>query len=91
MSAHGRFTEVYLEELENEGDLRILVCDYLKGLNPHRNIIAGIIRSDPPQRPHLHSVPFSGLVRFPRDRTLILRICRNDMSKAVCLFFDVDV
>ncbi|XP_010790497.1 midasin-like [Notothenia coriiceps] len=38
-----RFTELYVEELENEGDLRILVSDYLKGLNPHRNIISGII------------------------------------------------
>lgn len=39
-----RFTELYVEELENEGDLRILVSDYLKGLNPHRSVISGIIR-----------------------------------------------
>lgn len=39
-----RFTELYVEELENEGDLRILVSDYLKCLNPHRNVISGIIR-----------------------------------------------
>uniref|UniRef100_A0A3P8RPW4 Midasin n=1 Tax=Amphiprion percula TaxID=161767 RepID=A0A3P8RPW4_AMPPE len=37
------FTELYVEELENEGDLRILVLDYLKCLNPHRNVISGII------------------------------------------------
>uniref|UniRef100_A0A3Q3NKD3 Midasin n=1 Tax=Labrus bergylta TaxID=56723 RepID=A0A3Q3NKD3_9LABR len=37
------FTELYVEELENEGDLRILVSDYLKGLNSHRNVISGII------------------------------------------------
>ncbi|CAL8311820.1 unnamed protein product [Lota lota] len=43
LGIRNRFTEVYLEELENEGDLRILVCDYLKGLNPHRNITHGII------------------------------------------------
>lgn len=39
-----RFTELYVEELEDEGDLRILVSDYLKCLNPHRSVIAGIIR-----------------------------------------------
>ncbi|XP_029902559.1 midasin isoform X2 [Myripristis murdjan] len=38
-----RFTELYVEELENERDLRILVSDYLKGLNPHRSVISGII------------------------------------------------
>lgn len=39
-----RFTELYVDELENEGDLRILVSDYLKGLNPNRSVISGIIR-----------------------------------------------
>lgn len=39
-----RFTELYVDELENDGDLRILVSDYLKGLNPQRNVITGIIR-----------------------------------------------
>lgn len=39
-----RFTELYVEELENEGDLQILVSDYIKGLNPHRSVINGIIR-----------------------------------------------
>lgn len=39
-----RFTELYVDELENEGDLRILVSDYLKCLNPHRNVISGVIR-----------------------------------------------
>jgi hypothetical protein len=34
-----------VEELENEGDLLILVTDYLKGLNPNKNVINGIIRS----------------------------------------------
>lgn len=34
-----------MEELENEGDLLILVSDYLKGLNPSKNVINGIIRS----------------------------------------------
>ena len=71
VSVHGRFTEVYLEELENEGDLRILVCDYLKGLNPHRNITQGIIRSGPHQHHRLTRVPFSDLLRSPRDLTLI--------------------
>ncbi|XP_051908078.1 midasin isoform X2 [Hippocampus zosterae] len=38
-----RFTELYVEELDNEGDLRILVSVYLKKLNPHRSVIDGII------------------------------------------------
>ncbi|XP_068197957.1 midasin isoform X4 [Antennarius striatus] len=44
LGLRNRFTELYVEELENEADLRILVSDYLKGLNPHRNVISGIIR-----------------------------------------------
>ncbi|XP_059212052.1 midasin [Centropristis striata] len=43
LGLRNRFTELYVEEMENEGDLRILVSDYLKYLNPHRNIISGII------------------------------------------------
>ncbi|XP_028903180.1 midasin isoform X2 [Ornithorhynchus anatinus] len=38
-----RFTELYVEELENEADLQILVVDYLKGLNVNKNIVQGII------------------------------------------------
>lgn len=41
-----RFTELYVEELENEADLRILVSDYLRGLNLQKNVIAGIIKWD---------------------------------------------
>uniref|UniRef100_M4AJ01 Midasin n=1 Tax=Xiphophorus maculatus TaxID=8083 RepID=M4AJ01_XIPMA len=37
------FTELYVHELENEGDLRILVSDYLKCLNPPKSVISGII------------------------------------------------
>ncbi|XP_051265817.1 midasin isoform X2 [Dicentrarchus labrax] len=43
LGLRNRFTELYVEELENEGDLRILVSDYLKFLNLHRNVISGII------------------------------------------------
>ncbi|XP_031717305.1 midasin isoform X1 [Anarrhichthys ocellatus] len=43
LGLRNRFTELYVEELENEGDLRILVSDYLKGLNPHRSVTSGII------------------------------------------------
>uniref|UniRef100_A0A8D3BW26 Midasin n=1 Tax=Scophthalmus maximus TaxID=52904 RepID=A0A8D3BW26_SCOMX len=43
LGLRNRFTELYVDELENEGDLRILVSDYLKYLNPHRNVISGII------------------------------------------------
>ncbi|XP_051781409.1 midasin isoform X2 [Erpetoichthys calabaricus] len=38
-----RFTEVYVEELEDQGDLRILILDYLKGLNLSKTIVSGII------------------------------------------------
>uniref|UniRef100_A0A3Q4BJ07 Midasin n=1 Tax=Mola mola TaxID=94237 RepID=A0A3Q4BJ07_MOLML len=43
LGLRNRFTELYVEELENEGDLQILVSDYIKGLNPHRSVISGII------------------------------------------------
>ncbi|CAB1342786.1 unnamed protein product [Coregonus sp. 'balchen'] len=43
LGIRNRFTELYVEELENEGDLHILVSDYLKGLNPNKNVINGII------------------------------------------------
>ncbi|GAA6218580.1 midasin [Lates japonicus] len=43
LGLRNRFTELYVDELENEGDLRILVSDYLKYLNPHRSVISGII------------------------------------------------
>ncbi|XP_048386295.2 midasin [Stegostoma tigrinum] len=38
-----RFTELYVEELEDEGDLRILISDYLKGLSVSKKTIQGII------------------------------------------------
>lgn len=44
LGIRNRFTELYVEELESEGDLRILVSDYLKGLNLNRSTIHGIIR-----------------------------------------------
>ncbi|XP_071334594.1 midasin isoform X2 [Trachinotus anak] len=43
LGLRNRFTELYVDELENEGDLRILISDYLKYLNPQRNVISGII------------------------------------------------
>ncbi|XP_042084236.1 midasin isoform X2 [Haplochromis burtoni] len=43
LGLRNRFTELYVEELENEADLRILISDYLKCLNPHRSVISGII------------------------------------------------
>ncbi|KAK7907514.1 hypothetical protein WMY93_016126 [Mugilogobius chulae] len=43
LGLRNRFTELYVNELENETDLRILVSDYLRCLNPNRNIISGII------------------------------------------------
>lgn len=38
-----RFTELYVEELENDNDLQILIMDYLKGLNVHKSVVQGII------------------------------------------------
>ncbi|XP_049611993.1 midasin isoform X4 [Syngnathus scovelli] len=43
LGLRNRFTELYVEELDNEGDLRILVSVYLKNLNPRRSLIDGII------------------------------------------------
>uniref|UniRef100_A0A3P8WSX5 Midasin n=1 Tax=Cynoglossus semilaevis TaxID=244447 RepID=A0A3P8WSX5_CYNSE len=43
LGLRNRFTELYVDELENEGDLRILVIDYLNHLHPNRNVISGII------------------------------------------------
>ncbi|XP_007570662.1 midasin isoform X2 [Poecilia formosa] len=43
LGLRNRFTELYVHELENEGDLRILVSDYLKCLNPPKSVISGII------------------------------------------------
>ncbi|KAM9316620.1 LOW QUALITY PROTEIN: midasin [Gastrophryne carolinensis] len=38
-----RFTELYVEELEDENDLQILITDYLKGLNVNKTVVQGII------------------------------------------------
>ncbi|XP_054255246.1 midasin [Indicator indicator] len=38
-----RFTELYVEELRNEGDLQILIMDYLRGLNVNKNTVQGIV------------------------------------------------
>ncbi|XP_011610045.2 midasin isoform X2 [Takifugu rubripes] len=43
LGLRNRFTELYVDELENEGDLRVLVSDYLKGLTLQRSVISGII------------------------------------------------
>uniref|UniRef100_A0A3B4AV04 Midasin n=1 Tax=Periophthalmus magnuspinnatus TaxID=409849 RepID=A0A3B4AV04_9GOBI len=43
LGLRNRFTELYVNELENEADLRILVSDYLRCLNPNRNVISGVI------------------------------------------------
>ncbi|NXN90988.1 MDN1 protein, partial [Rhinopomastus cyanomelas] len=38
-----RFTELYVEELKNEGDLHVLILDYLRGLNVNKNTVQGIV------------------------------------------------
>lgn len=39
-----RFTELYVEELRNEGDLQVLIMDYLRGLNVNKNTVQGIVK-----------------------------------------------
>lgn len=39
-----RFTELYVEELRNEGDLQILIMDYLRSLNVNKNTVQGIVK-----------------------------------------------
>ncbi|XP_034018727.1 midasin-like [Thalassophryne amazonica] len=43
LGLRNRFTELYVDELEDQADLRVLVSDYLQCLNPHRNTVSGII------------------------------------------------
>ncbi|NXE72930.1 MDN1 protein, partial [Cochlearius cochlearius] len=38
-----RFTELYVEELRNEGDLQVLIMDYLRGLNVNKSTVQGIV------------------------------------------------
>ncbi|KAL4232858.1 AAA ATPase midasin [Mactra antiquata] len=45
--SHGirnRFTELYVDELEDENDLKILVCDYLQGLSLTTAQVDGIVK-----------------------------------------------
>lgn len=39
-----RFTEIYVDELKDEGDLKTLVASYLKKMNISSAIINGIVR-----------------------------------------------
>lgn len=39
-----RFTEVFVDELDESGDLRTLVVDYLSGLSPVAAVVDGIVR-----------------------------------------------
>uniref|UniRef100_A0A8D2MCK3 Midasin n=1 Tax=Zonotrichia albicollis TaxID=44394 RepID=A0A8D2MCK3_ZONAL len=43
LGIRNRFTELYVEELRNEGDLQILIMDYLRSLNVSRNTVQGIV------------------------------------------------
>ncbi|KAL4649045.1 midasin isoform X1 [Arapaima gigas] len=43
LGIRNRFTELYVEELENERDLRTLVIDYLKSLSINKSVVSGII------------------------------------------------
>lgn len=39
-----RFTEIFVNELQDAGDLKTLVVDYLRGLSPTAALINGIVR-----------------------------------------------
>ena len=39
-----RFTEIFVKELEDVGDLKTLVVEYLQGLSPNAAIVDGIVR-----------------------------------------------
>uniref|UniRef100_A0A8C0ZFS4 Midasin n=1 Tax=Cyanistes caeruleus TaxID=156563 RepID=A0A8C0ZFS4_CYACU len=43
LGIRNRFTELYVEELRNEGDLHILVMDYVRSLNVNKNTVQGIV------------------------------------------------
>ncbi|RMC13256.1 hypothetical protein DUI87_10790 [Hirundo rustica rustica] len=43
LGIRNRFTELYVEELKNEGDLQILIMDYLRSLNVNKNTVKGIV------------------------------------------------
>uniref|UniRef100_A0A671LK54 Midasin n=1 Tax=Sinocyclocheilus anshuiensis TaxID=1608454 RepID=A0A671LK54_9TELE len=64
LGIRNRFTELYVEELESESDLRILVSDYLKGLNMTRGIIHGIIRFVHSSLVGLHCHPYNSKLTF---------------------------
>ncbi|KAF3844202.1 hypothetical protein F7725_013543, partial [Dissostichus mawsoni] len=92
LGLRNRFTELYVEELENEGDLRILVSDYLKGLNPHRNIISGIISFYLAVRKEAHSHLVDGTGHRPHYslRTLcraLKYVAANPCCSGFCLSF----
>ena len=44
MCMFSRFTEIFVSELEDTGDLKTLVVDYLQGLSPNAAIVDGIVR-----------------------------------------------
>ena len=39
-----RFTEMFVNELQDAGDLKTLVMDYLRGLSPTAALINGIVK-----------------------------------------------
>ncbi|NXB28427.1 MDN1 protein, partial [Eulacestoma nigropectus] len=43
LGIRNRFTELYVEELRNEGDLQVLIMDYLRSLNVNKNTVQGIV------------------------------------------------
>ncbi|NXU56757.1 MDN1 protein, partial [Turnix velox] len=44
LGIRNRFTELYVEELRNEGDLQVLIMDYLRGLNVNKSTVQGIVK-----------------------------------------------
>uniref|UniRef100_A0A671LK38 Midasin n=1 Tax=Sinocyclocheilus anshuiensis TaxID=1608454 RepID=A0A671LK38_9TELE len=84
LGIRNRFTELYVEELESESDLRILVSDYLKGLNMTRGIIHGIIRFVHSSLVGLHCHPYNTLKYVASDPCYNIQ---RSLYEGFCLSF----
>ncbi|KAJ7398225.1 hypothetical protein BTVI_127123 [Pitangus sulphuratus] len=64
LGIRNRFTELYVEELRNEGDLQVLIMDYLRGLNVNKNTVQGIVKTHPVLIQGETSVGKTSLIRW---------------------------
>ncbi|XP_075869163.1 midasin [Nelusetta ayraudi] len=99
LGLRNRFTELYVEELENDADLRILVSDYLRGLNLQKNVISGIIKfylgvrkeassqlvDGTGHRPHYSLRTLCRALKYAADNPC--RIVQRSLYEGFCLSF----